>query len=85
MATILNEKGIPITMHCAEALADQNFFNSKVHTLMMYCSSVGLPGPKSVLVHMIHLNDSEIARLAETETHVVHCPSSNTKLASGIC
>lgn len=52
---------------------------------MMYCSSVGLPGPKSVLVHMIHLNDSEIARLAETETHVVHCPSSNTKLASGIC
>jgi len=38
-----------------------------------------------VLVHMVHLDDSDIAKLAETGTHVVHCPSSNTKLASGIC
>jgi cytosine/adenosine deaminase-related metal-dependent hydrolase len=34
---------------------------------------------------MVHLDDSDIAKLAETGTHVVHCPSSNAKLASGIC
>ena len=34
---------------------------------------------------MVHLDDTDIAALAKTDTHVVHCPSSNTKLASGIC
>jgi cytosine/adenosine deaminase-related metal-dependent hydrolase len=52
---------------------------------MSYCESVNLLGPQTVLVHMVHLDDSDIAKLAETGTHVVHCPFSNTKLASGIC
>jgi len=85
MAAVSNEKGIHITMHCAEAPADRSFFASKGHTPMSYCSSLGLLGPKSVLVHMVHLDDSDIVKLADTGTHVVHCPSSNTKLASGIC
>lgn len=33
---------------------------------------------------MVHLDDSDIAKLAETGTHVAHCPTSNAKLASGI-
>jgi len=72
-------------MHCAEAPADRTFFASQNHTPMSYCSSVNLLGPKTVLVHMVHLDSSDIATLAETGTHVVHCPSSNSKLASGIC
>lgn len=52
---------------------------------MSYCSSVGLLGPSTVLVHMVHLDDSDVAKLAETGTHVAHCPTSNAKLASGIC
>jgi cytosine/adenosine deaminase-related metal-dependent hydrolase len=85
MASISQEKGIPITMHCAEAPADRTFFASQNHTPMSYCSSVDLLGPQTVLVHMVHLDNTDIATLAETGTHVVHCPSSNTKLASGIC
>jgi cytosine/adenosine deaminase-related metal-dependent hydrolase len=34
---------------------------------------------------MVHLDDSDIEELARTKTHVVHCPTSNSKLASGIC
>jgi len=34
---------------------------------------------------MTQLNHSEIDRLAETGAHVVHCPESNLKLASGMC
>ncbi|GAB7356319.1 hypothetical protein MBLNU459_g7116t1 [Dothideomycetes sp. NU459] len=85
MTSVSKAKNIPITMHCAEAPADKVFFSSVGHTAMSYCSDVGLLGPSTVLVHMVHLEDSDIAKLAETGTHVVHCPTSNTKLASGIC
>lgn len=34
---------------------------------------------------MTQLTESEIARVAETNTSVVHCPNSNLKLASGFC
>lgn len=85
MTSLSRGKNIPITMHCAEAPADRTFFASQDHTPMSYCSSVDLLGPQTVLVHMVHLDDSDIAKLAQTGTHVVHCPSSNTKLASGIC
>lgn len=34
---------------------------------------------------MVHLDDYDIKKLAETNTHVAHCPTSNCKLASGIC
>src|SRR5256886_5532285 len=34
---------------------------------------------------MVWLNQDDIAKLADTETHVSHNPSSNSKLASGVC
>jgi 5-methylthioadenosine/S-adenosylhomocysteine deaminase len=46
---------------------------------------LGLLGPQLVAVHMTQLEDVEIARLGETGAHVVHCPESNLKLASGFC
>lgn len=44
----------------------------------------GLLGERTLLAHCVHLNDDEIALLAETGTSVAHCPSSNLKLSSGI-
>lgn len=72
-------------MHCAEVQADREFFASVSHTPMSYCDSVGLLSPSTVLVHMVHLDDSDIKLLASSGTHVAHCPTSNAKLASGIC
>jgi cytosine/adenosine deaminase-related metal-dependent hydrolase len=34
---------------------------------------------------MVHLDDSDIKLLSASGTHVAHCPTSNAKLASGIC
>lgn len=85
MAEISRTKNIPITMHCAESPTDSNFFASQNHTAISYCSSLNLLSPRTVLVHMIHLSSSDIHTLSQTGTHVVHCPSSNLKLASGIC
>lgn len=46
---------------------------------------LGLLGPSMQTVHMTQLTDGEINMLANTGTHVIHCPESNLKLASGFC
>ena len=44
----------------------------------------GVSGVDVVLAHCVHLSDAERALLRSTQTRVVHCPSANLKLASGI-
>lgn len=44
----------------------------------------GLLGPRSLFAHGIHLSDRECARLSESGSSVVHCPTSNTFLGSGL-
>lgn len=44
-----------------------------------------LLSPRLQCVHMTQLLDGEIELLAEQGVHVVHCPSSNLKLATGFC
>lgn len=46
---------------------------------------LGLLGPRTQCVHMTDLGDQDIALLVATGAHVVHCPQSNMKLASGTC
>ncbi len=50
-----------------------------------YLHDVGISGPHVVLAHAIHTDADERALLASRGTTVAHCPSSNLKLASGIC
>ena len=49
-----------------------------------YLDSVGVIGRHVALAHCVHLSNEEIRILQTTETNVVHCPSSNLKLGSGI-
>jgi 5-methylthioadenosine/S-adenosylhomocysteine deaminase len=51
---------------------------------IVYLDSLGLTGPHVALAHCVHLNDVEFEILKSTQTNVVHCPSSNLKLGSGI-
>lgn len=44
----------------------------------------GLLGPKAVFGHAIHLEPREIARLREVGAGLVHCPTSNTFIGSGL-
>jgi guanine deaminase len=41
-------------------------------------------GPRTILAHAVHLSEREVARLAETDTRIAHCPASNLFLASGV-
>jgi len=46
---------------------------------------LGIVNPSLIAVHMTQLTDEEISTFAESGAHLVHCPESNLKLASGFC
>lgn len=46
-------------------------------------ASYGLTGPRAIFGHAIHLSSAEWQHLAQTDSSVVHCPTSNTFLGSG--
>src|SRR5438128_4057617 len=49
-----------------------------------YLDSVGIAGRRAALAHCVWIDTHEMDRLARQGTTVVHCPSSNLKLASGV-
>jgi 5-methylthioadenosine/S-adenosylhomocysteine deaminase len=49
-----------------------------------YLDSVGIAGARAALAHCVWADQDAIGRLARAGTNVVHCPSSNLKLGSGI-
>ncbi|WP_254525539.1 5'-deoxyadenosine deaminase [Natrinema caseinilyticum] len=77
--------GVRIHTHASENRSEIETVESdtgmrNIHWL----DEVGLTGEDVVLAHCVWTDESEREVLAETGTHVTHCPSSNMKLASGI-
>ena len=80
------ELEIPIQMHVHEtagevAMAEEQSGKRPLERLY----DMGMLCPDFMAVHMTQLSDREIKQLKQSKTHVVHCPESNMKLASGIC
>jgi 5-methylthioadenosine/S-adenosylhomocysteine deaminase len=77
--------GVPTHMHTAETREEvQMSLDATGLRHVHWLDRLGLLGPDMQLVHAVWLDDSEIARVAETGTLVIHCPVSNMYLASGI-
>ena len=51
---------------------------------VVHLHRLGLSGRDVCLAHCVWLSDEERGVLRETGTHLLHCPSSNLKLGSGI-
>lgn len=49
-----------------------------------YLKKLGLLNEHSVIAHGIHLTNSEVTGMIQCQAGLVHCPSSNLKLASGL-
>jgi len=47
-------------------------------------NNLGIIGPLLMAAHCVHLNDQDMATLAKNKVSIVHNPSSNMKLGSGI-
>ncbi len=86
LTTLAEELDIPIHMHVHETAQEINdALMATGRRPIARLHDLGLLGPRLLAVHATQLIDEEIALLAETGTHVVHCPHSNLKLASGFC
>ncbi|MBL4606437.1 MAG: amidohydrolase family protein, partial [Pseudomonadales bacterium] len=48
-------------------------------------NNLGLLSPQFQAVHMTQISDIELTLLSDSGAHVIHCPESNLKLASGLC
>jgi 5-methylthioadenosine/S-adenosylhomocysteine deaminase len=84
--TLADELEIPIHMHVHETHDEivqglQQHGNRPLARL----NELGLLSPSLTAVHMTHLEEGEIELFAGSGAHVVHCPESNLKLASGFC
>lgn len=78
--------GVPIHIHLHETHDEIiQSLDTCDERPMARLERLGLIGPQLIAVHMTQLETSEIDRLASAGAHVVHCPESNLKLASGFC
>ncbi|MDH5184321.1 MAG: TRZ/ATZ family hydrolase [Gammaproteobacteria bacterium] len=80
------ELDIPIHMHIHEtAFEVDSAVEQTGKRPLQRLNELGLVTPRLIAVHMTQLSDEDIQLLADSGSHVVHCPESNLKLASGFC
>ena len=80
-----NELGIPIHTHLqetAQEVGDSLAQTGERPTARL--ARLGVLSPDFFAAHGVHLDATDIAMLAQHGASVVHCPSSNLKLASGL-
>lgn len=86
IATYAEELDIPIHIHLHETAGEvEQAIAQSGKRPIERLNDLGLLSPRLLAVHMTQLTDKEIKLVAETGTHVLHCPESNLKLASGFC
>jgi 5-methylthioadenosine/S-adenosylhomocysteine deaminase len=86
IALLSVERGLPVHMHLLETEWEikQSLQQHDLHPLVRL-DLRNLFNNKLQAVHMTQISKEDIDRLIATGAHVIHCPQSNLKLASGIC
>jgi 5-methylthioadenosine/S-adenosylhomocysteine deaminase len=86
LVTLANELDLPVHMHVHETAAEvDGSLQQHGRRPLARLQGLDLVNAGLVAVHMTQLRDDEIGLVAEAGSHVVHCPQSNLKLASGHC
>ena len=81
---ICEETGSGVHVHVAEGTADEEACLAEHGCrIVPRLHKFGLTGAKSIFVHGIHLDESEMDLIAETGTMMVHNPESNMNNAVG--
>ncbi|CAG0952273.1 5-methylthioadenosine/S-adenosylhomocysteine deaminase [Burkholderiales bacterium] len=85
IVTYAEQLDLPIQIHLHETATEiEDSLKQYGQRPLARLDGLGALGPGFQAVHAVHLSNEEISLLAERGGGVVHCPSSNLKLASGI-
>lgn len=86
VAALAAETNSPVQIHLHETATEiSDALRQDGRRPLQRLQELGLLSPQLQAVHMTQLDAGDIALLAQTGTHVIHCPESNLKLASGFC
>ncbi len=78
--------GVRIHTHASENRGEIELVRQRTgKENLAYLAEVGILGPRSGIAHCIHMSEAERELLRDSRATVLHCPSSNLKLASGVC
>lgn len=84
LASYSHSTQLPVHIHCHET---QHEIEHSMRTLglrpLARLAASGLLNEKLILVHMVETNQEDLAQLVTAGAHVITCPKSNAKLASG--
>lgn len=81
---LAREQDVSLIIHLAETRHEVEDIKARYGTTpVRHLDALGLLGPGTLGVHVIHVDTEELDRLAATGTRVAHTPESNMKLASG--
>jgi cytosine/adenosine deaminase-related metal-dependent hydrolase len=85
VSDLAERAGAVIHTHAAETPVELQIVKRETgNDEIAYLDSMGISGPRAALAHCVWVDKEGIARLARQATNVVHCPSSNLKLGSGV-
>ena len=77
--------GVPTHIHAAEAQDEIEMLQQRTrYRHIEWLDALQLLGPDTQLVHCVHLTEAEQMLIAKSGAIVIHCPTSNMYLASGI-
>ena len=85
MVALRDKYGIPVTIHLAETLNEQQTIEQQFGcSPVKYIDSYGLLAEGTIAAHCVHLNDEDHEILCRRKVSVAHNPQSNMKISSGI-
>lgn len=84
-AALARSYGVKLHTHLAETMDEERFCLAEFgHRPLAYAEELDWSGEDVWFAHAVHINASEVKRMAKAGIGVAHCPSSNMRLASGI-
>ena len=86
VAMYANELNLGVQIHMHENAQEVAGAHQQIgRSWLALLRDIGLLSPQLQAVHMTQLTSEEIDWIAQSDTRIVHCPTSNMKLASGTC
>jgi guanine deaminase len=87
LGALSHRDDLPVQSHLSETVSEtrwvSDLFPDSRNYTQVYDQN-GLLGKGSLMAHAIFLNDEEVDLIVKRETTLVHCPSANSNLGSGI-